>query len=209
MTGIVNPEIDAYIDRLANRGTQAQGAIEDEGRDWPIVGPAEGSLLYILARAVGARRILELGTAIGYSGTWLARALSDGGELVTVERDPATADIARKHFVAAGMADQVRIEVGEARQVLPRLRGPFDLVFNDIDKAQYLEVQPHCLRLLRVGGLLVTDNVLWQGEVARGSRSREARTIRAYNEALARDPRVVATIVPLRDGVSIALKVRD
>ena len=205
----MDSEIDAYIERLANRGTEAQRTIEGRGRGWPIVGPAEGSLLHILARALGARRILELGTAIGYSGAWLARALPEGGELVTVERDSGTADLARRNFEAAGVADRVRIEVGEAGEVLPRLRGPFDMVFNDIDKSQYLDVLPHCLRLLRVGGLLVTDNVLWQGEVARGSRSREARTIRAYNEALARDPRVMAAIVPLRDGVSIALKVRD
>ena len=209
MDGIVYPEIDRYIDRLANRGPDAQRAIEDQGEGWPIVGAAEGSLLYILARAIGARRVLELGTAIGYSGSWLARALPDRGELVTVERNPGTADIARRNFEAVGVADKVRVEVGEATEVLPRLRGPFDMVFNDIDKAHYLAVLPHCLRLVRVGGLLVTDNVLWQGGVARGSRSREARTIRDYNEALARDPRVVVAIVPLRDGVSIALKVKD
>ena len=209
MDGIVYPEIDRYIDRLANRGPDAQRAIEDQGEGWPIVGAAEGSLLYVLARAVGARRVLELGTAIGYSGSWLARALPDRGELVTVERDPGTAEIARRNFEAAGVADKVRVEVGEATEVLPRLRGPFDMVFNDIDKAHYLAVLPHCLRLVRMGGLLVTDNVLWQGGVARGSRSKEARTIRDYNEALARDPRVVVAIVPLRDGVSIALKVKD
>jgi len=207
MEGIVDPAVESYIDRLANRGTEVQRLIEAQGRDWPIVGPAEGSLLHVLARSLGARRILELGMAIGYSGTWLARALPDDGELVTVERSPETADLARKNFEAGGVAAKVRIEVGEARTILPRLRGPFDLVFNDIDKAEYLSVLPHCIRLLRVGGLLVTDNVLWQGEVARGSRSQAARTIREYNETLARDPRFVVTIVPLRDGVSIALKV--
>ncbi len=209
MEGIIDSDVEAYIEKLADRGTEAQRAIEAMGRGWPIVGPAEGSLLYVLAHAVGARRILELGTAIGYSGTWLARALPDRGELVTVERDPKTADIARKNFEAAGVAGRVRVEVGDAGTVLSRLRGPFDVVFNDIDKAQYLDVLPHCLRMLRVGGLLLTDNVLWQGQVARGSRTREARTIRAYNEALAHDARVVATIVPLRDGVSIALKMKD
>ncbi len=209
MEGIIDSDVEAYIEKLADRGTEAQRAIEAQGGGWPIVGPAEGSLLYVLARAVGARRILELGTAIGYSGTWLARALPDGGELVTVERDPKTANLARKNFEAAGVAGRTRVEVGDAASVLSRLRGPFDVVFNDIDKAQYLDVLPHCLRMLRVGGLLLTDNVLWQGQVARGSRTREARTIRAYNEALAHDARVVVTIVPLRDGVSIALKMKD
>lgn len=209
MDGIVAADVESYIDRLANRGTDAQRGIEAQGRGWPIVGPAEGNLLFVLARAIGARRVLELGTAIGYSGTWLARALPEDGELVTVERDAETADLARKNFETAGVASKVRIEVGEATDALQRVRGPFDLVFNDIDKSAYLAVLPHCLRLLRVGGLLLTDNVLWSGEVARGSRTREARTIRGYNEALARDSRVVAAIVPLRDGVSVAVKVAD
>lgn len=209
MAGIVYPEIDAYIDGLANRGTESQRRIEEQGEGWPIVGAAEGSFLHVLARAIGARKILELGTAIGYSGTWLARALPDGGRLVTVEHNPETAEIARKNFEAAGVAGRVKVEVGDALEVLGRVRGPFDFIFNDIDKVHYLEVLPHCLRLLRAGGLLVTDNVLWSGEVARGARSRETRTIREYNEALAKDPRVVAAIVPLRDGVSVALKVRD
>ncbi len=209
MAGIVFAEIGRYIDSLANRGTEVQQRIEKQGEGWPIVGAAEGSFLHILVRAAGARRILELGTAIGYSGTWLARALPDKGELVTVEHDPGTADLARKNFEAAGVASRVRIEVGDAVDVLEDLRGPFDLVFNDIEKVHYLAVLPYCLRLLRPGGLLVTDNVLWGGEVARGARSRETKTIREYNETLARDPRVIVVIVPLRDGVSVALKVRD
>ena len=98
--GIVYDEIDNYIDGLANRGDTALATVEKQGmkEGWPIVGAAEGSLLHILARSVRAKRILELGTAIGYSGTWLARALADNGELVTVEHDPETAALARKNF---------------------------------------------------------------------------------------------------------------
>ena len=94
MTGIVAEDVDTYVDRLANRGDSVLAEVEREGRTegWPIVGAAEGSLLHILARSLGARRILELGTAIGYSGTWLARALPSGGELLTVEADPKTAE---------------------------------------------------------------------------------------------------------------------
>src|SRR6267143_3554529 len=127
MPGIVFDEIEAYIDGLADRGDAALQAVEEQGRkeDWPIVGPAEGSLLHILAKSVRARRVLELGTAIGYSGTWLARALPADGELVTVEWNP------------------------------------------------------------------------------------ETEVIREYNRRLAADARFIAVIVPLRDGVSIALKVRD
>ncbi|OGS47513.1 MAG: hypothetical protein A3K66_06765 [Euryarchaeota archaeon RBG_16_67_27] len=211
MTGIVAEDVDTYVDRLANRGDSVLAEVEREGRTegWPIVGAAEGSLLHILARSLGARRILELGTAIGYSGTWLARALPSGGELLTVEADPKTAERARRTFERTGVADRVSILIGLAEDVLADLAGPFDLIFNDIDKEAYPAVLDPCIRRIRVGGLLVTDNVLWSGEVARAGRSRETKAIRAYNERLARDPRMIASILPLRDGVSVAVKVRE
>ena len=211
MTGIVHDEIDAYIDRLANRGDAALKAIEDQGRKegWPIVRAAEGSLLHILAKAMGARRILELGTAIGYSGTWLARALPEGGQFITVEGDPETAKIARANFEKTGVASRATILVGTAHEILEELEGPFDLIFKDIDKAGYPDVLEPCIERLRIGGLLVTDNVLWRGEVARKDRSEDTEAIRTYNERLAKDPRMIAIITPVRDGVSIALKVRD
>ena len=209
--GIVYDEIDEYIDGLAARGDDALQAVERQGQaeGWPIVGAAEGSLLHILARGIQARRILELGTAIGYSGTWLARALPEEGELVTVEGDPETAETARKNFEKTGVASRVTILVGIAQDVLGDLKGPFDYIFNDIDKEGYPEVLEPCIERLRVGGLLVTDNVLRRGDVARADRSRETQAIRTYNERLARHPRMVAAIVPLRDGVSVALKVRE
>jgi len=211
MAGIVFDEIDEYIDGLANRGDKDLQDVEKQGRDgnWPIVGPAEGSLLHILARSIGARRILELGTAIGYSGTWLARALPPGGQLVTVEWTPETADIARKNFAKTGVAKRVRIEVGSALEVVPRLEGPFDFIFNDIDKQHYVAVLPLCISKLRPGGLLVTDNVLWSGTVAKRRRSREAEVIHEYNRKLAADPRMIVAVVPLRDGVSVALKAEE
>src|SRR5437667_1022774 len=113
--GIVYDEIDNYMDGLANRGDAALVTVEKQGlkEGWPIVGAAEGSFLHILARSLRAKRILELGTAIGYSGTWLARALVDGGELVTVEHDPETAALAQKNFEKNSDVSQVRIHFGE------------------------------------------------------------------------------------------------
>ncbi len=211
MTGIVHKEIDAYVDRLAPKGDAALQEVERQGLSggWPIVGHSEGAFLHVLARAVGARRILELGTAIGYSGTWLARALPPDGELVTVEWDPENAAIARANFEKTGVAKHVRLETGAALEVVPRIRGPFDLIFNDIDKRFYVDILPMCIERLRVGGLLVTDNVLWSGRVAKRTRDRDAAVIHEYNEKLASDPRMAAVIVPLRDGVSVALKVKD
>lgn len=212
MSGIVRDGIDEYIDELVHRGDESLRALEREGLKGglPIVGAAEGALLHILARAVRAKRILELGTAIGYSGTWLARALAKGGELVTVEWDPERAKVARANFAKTDVGDRVRVEAGSALDVLPKLPdGSFDVVFNDIDKKFYVDVLPHCIAKLRVGGLLLTDNVLWGGDVTRKRRDREAAAIHSYNELLSRDPRMLAVIVPLRDGVSIAMKTTD
>ncbi len=208
----IEPPVAAYIDSHANRADAALASIEDEGLkdDWPIVGAAEGSFLHILAKALGARRILELGTAIGYSGTWFARALPPGGELVTVEADPETAAIAEANFGRTGVQDRVRILVGPAQEILEDLEGPFDLIFVDINKEGYPGVLEPCIRRLRVGGLLVTDNVLWSGAVADPKdRSKETAAIRTYNERLAKDPRMLGTILPERDGVSVALKLRE
>ncbi len=208
----IDERLADYIDALANRGDAALQRIEEEGLagDWPIVGAAEGSFLHILAKATGARRILELGTAIGYSGTWWARALPPDGQLITVEADPETAKTAEANLVRTGVKDRVTILVGPAEEILEDLDGPFDLIFVDVNKEGYPAVLEPCVRKLRVGGLLVTDNVLWHGAVADPKdRSKDTAAIRTYNERLAKDPRMFAAILPLRDGVSVALKLRE
>ncbi len=208
----VDGDVADYVDTLAFRGDAALQEVERQGEaeGWPIVGAAEGSFLHILAKALSARRILELGTAIGYSGTWFARALPEDGRLVTVEADPETAQIAQRNFEKTGVAARVTVLVGQAQDVIKELKGPFDLVFVDINKDGYPEILPPSIERLRVGGLLVTDNVLWHGDVARKAvRTRETQAIRAYNEALAKDPWMVTSILPIRDGVSVALKIRS
>ncbi len=208
---IVAPDVAEYVDGLADRGDAALAEVERQGEreGWPIVGAAEGSFLHILAKSIGARRILELGTAIGYSGTWFARALPDGGQLITVEADPETARIAEANLSKTGVRARVTVLVGPAEEVLDDVEGTFDLIFVDINKEGYPEVLDPCIRKLRVGGLLVTDNVLWHGDVVRKSRSKETRAIQEYNERLAKDPRMLTSIVPLRDGVSVAIKLRE
>jgi len=212
MGDITPDDIEAYVDAHLAPRDRALAAIEAQGTKerWPIVGPAEGTLLHLLARLVKARRALELGTAIGYSTTWIARGLEAGGELVTVEWNPDTAKLAAENLKRAGVADRVRILVGDARAILKDLDGPFDFVFNDIGKEAYPAVLPLLADRLRVGGVLATDNVLWSGEVVRARRGDAAtEAIRAYNDALAADLRFASVIVPIRDGLSIALKVRD
>lgn len=211
MGDIVADDVEAYVETHVAARDRALAAVEAQGhRDrWPIVGPAEGTLLYLLARIAKARRVLELGTAIGYSTTWIARGLEPGGELVTVERDPDTAQLAAENLKKTGVADRVRILVGDALDVVPDLDGPFDFIFLDVNKEAYPPLLPLCVDLLRIGGLLVTDNVLWSGRVARARPDATSRAIQKYNDALAADPRFTSVILPLRDGVSLALKVRE
>ena len=180
--------------------------------DLPLVDGEVGALLRVLATAVGATRILEIGTAIGYSGIWLAGALPANGMLLTMEKDHKRAEQARENFVRARLADRVNVIVGDAQRLLAKVSGPFDLIFQDGDKQQYLPMLDRLVDLLRPGGLLVTDNVLWDGEVVPGfvrSAKRDAddtRTIAEYNERLSRHPRLMTAIVPLRDGIAISVK---
>lgn len=155
------PDLETYFRRSTPERDAVLLALEDEARreSIPIVGPVVGKLLYILVRAMGATRILELGTATGYSAIYCARALDPGGQLVTFDKDWDMARRARTNFEQAGVADRIEIRVGDAAEGLSSLESRFDLAFLDIDKQDYAGVLPHCHRLLRAEGLLVTDNV--------------------------------------------------
>ena len=181
------------------------------------VSPLQGRLLQILARSIGARRILEIGTLAGYSTIWLARALPPDGRLVTLELNRAHADVARSNLARAGLADRVDVRVGAALETLAALvvsRGqPFDFVFIDADKEPYAQYFDFAVVLSRPGALIVADNVVRGGAVALGEMG-DARVegMRRFNEALAADPRVVATQIQTvgvkgHDGLAIALVV--
>jgi predicted O-methyltransferase YrrM len=162
--------------------------------------------------SIGASRVLEIGTAIGYSGIWLAGALPAGGMLLTMEMNPDRARIARANFSRAGLADRASVIVGDAHLTLTKVSGPFDLIFQDGDKALYVPMLDRLVDLLRPHGLLVTDNVLWDGEVVPGfvaepkRDAADTRAIAEYNERLNAHPRLMTATVPLRDGVSISVK---
>jgi caffeoyl-CoA O-methyltransferase len=140
---------------------------EAEREGIPIVGPVVGELLFILARATGAQNILELGTATGYSTIYLGRGCHpENGRVITLEMDASLAQRARANFARAGLGDRLEVRVGQALDLMAAMSGPFDLIFLDIDKESYLPALPHCQRLLRVGGLLVADNVGFSGAAA-------------------------------------------
>lgn len=175
-----------------------------------LISADEGQLLHVLLRAVGARRVLEVGTLGGYSGVWLARALPAGGTLVTVERDSHHAAVARRAFAKAGVADRVELIQGAALDVLPTLKPPFDAVFLDADKAPLPTYLDWALRLLRRGGLLLCDNAFYDGAVLTpDDRGADAVGVREFNRLAAADARLSGTIVPVRDGLYVGVKVAD
>lgn len=183
------------------------------------VAPNEGKLLHLLARMRGARRILEIGTLGGYSTIWLARALPEGGKLITLEYEPRHAEVARANIAQAGLADRVEVRVGRALDTLPELArgkpGPFDLTFIDADKRNNAEYFRWALRLSTVGSVIIVDNVVRDGRVVDGaSNDANVQGTRRLIEALAAEPRVSATAVQTvgakgYDGFAIALVVSN
>jgi predicted O-methyltransferase YrrM len=214
MPALTAPPIAAYLDGLTRPPHPVLDRIRAEGRDAnvPIVDPLTGALLHTLTRATGATRVLEIGTAIGYSTVWMATALPPNGLLVSFERDPARATTARAYLAEAGLDDRVNVIVRDAERYFHKLAGPFDLVFQDGDKTRYEPMLEPLADLLRPGGLLLTDNVLWDGEVVPGfvaeprKNARDTAAIARYNDALARHPRYTTTWLPVGDGVAVAIR---
>ena len=179
---------------------------EAEQRKIPIVGPHAASFLALMARSMRARRILEIGTAIGYSAIWLARACGPGSRVITIEVNEQTAEEARKNIDEAGLSKRIKVIVGDGMEVVPKLKGKFDFVFNDADKHQYRDLVELIMPKLKRGGIIATDNVLWDGRVARNETDSTTETIRNFNEFLKNYPALETVIVPLRDGIALSRK---
>jgi caffeoyl-CoA O-methyltransferase len=214
--GIVTPAIDKYMQSLLRPREEVLSHLEKdaEKNHVPIVGPLVGNLLSMLATSIGAKNIIEIGTATGYSGIWLARvAKKNGGKFTTIEADPERRKIATKSFDDAGLSGVVEILGGDAKKIVPDLAkksaGKFDIAFIDVgDKKLYVDLLSDCVDMLRMGGFLLADNVLWDGYVADPSTNdAETKTIREFNKRVYADKRLQPVIVPLRDGVMVAMKV--
>src|SRR6187401_10283 len=211
----VTPEpIAAYLAALRTDPHPHLAVIDREGRaeGLPLVYPDTGALLHTLARASGARRILEIGTAIGYSTLWMATALPDDGALITMEYDAARANRARDHFATAGFADRISVIVGDATRFLHKVGGPFDVIFQDSDKKLYEPMLDRLIELVRPGGLLVADNILWNGEVIPGYvanrkySDEDTAAIVSFSRRLSSDPRLYTSFLQVGDGVSVSVK---
>ncbi len=209
---IVTEAVERYLDGLREPSDPVLAEMEEHGaRDGvPIVVPQTGALLSVLALACGARRIVEVGTAIGVSTLYLARALPPEGTIVSFEVDPERHAAARSYLERAGLADRCDLRLQDAREGLAELDGDFDMAFIDGVKTQYSDYFDGLLALLRPGALLAVDNVLMSGTVAEGRgdghwSEEQIAGMRAFNERLLGHERLIGTIAPVGDGVLVAV----
>jgi predicted O-methyltransferase YrrM len=209
----VSDALQRYLDGLVPPRDKVLARMEEEAHreDIPIVDVHEGQMLMLLVQLQGGKRILELGTATGYSGIWLLRG-TDGGALTTFEMDHARAERARKNFQEAGFGDRAVVLEENAVQGLEKLNGKYDVCFIDLlnsfrSEGITRQVFDMCMERLEPGGLLMADNALRQGEILR-PKTQQDRNVLTYNELVARDARLDGVVVPIRDGLSVA-RVRD
>ncbi len=210
---IVAPEVLAYLDGLRAPRDPILARLEAEAKaeQWPIVPPATAAFLDLFVRLLKPERVLEIGTAIGYSGIVIARALPPWGNLETIEVDPETAARARKNFAEAGLAAKVLVHTGPALEVLPRLENRYDFVFIDAEKLEYEQVLARALALVPKGAAVLVDNLLWGGRAATGAEDdpyyqKTTPAIQRFNRAFLAHPELRAEILPVGDGLGLAVK---
>jgi caffeoyl-CoA O-methyltransferase len=210
MVEIVNPRIDAYLRELYDDGDPVRLEMEELAgkRHFPIVGPVVGRHLLLRARAIGARRVFELGSGYGYSALFFARAVGEGGVVHCTELSGENVSLAEGFLRRAGVWDRVTYHREEATAALRRVGGTWDVIYNDIDKDGYPETVDLAHTHLRPGGLFITDNVLWSGRVLAGEDdgSPDTAGVKEFTRRLLAHPGFLTAIDPTRDGVAVALR---
>jgi predicted O-methyltransferase YrrM len=208
MGGITVPEVEDYIYSMLPPRDEVLTEMEADAskNDVAIVGPAVARVLYQLAVISGAKKIFEMGSAIGYSTIWWARAVGEGGRVVYTDGDPKRAEKARRYFDRAGVSQRITVRVGDALEFLSEEKEQYDIIFNDVDKIDYPRVFRLALPRLKSGGLFVTDNVLWSGKVGKPNPDATTNAILEFNKLIYESKDLFTTILPLRDGVSVCLK---
>lgn len=207
---IVFPHIERYLELLETTRDAVLREMERqaEARDFPIVGPVVGRTLCLLTRSIAARRILELGSGFGYSAYWFARALPEDGELILTEASAKNSAQAREFFRQGGVRCRLRFEVGNALEIIDRLPGEFDIIFNDVDKEEYPAVFNKAVPRVRPGGFFLSDNMLWSGRVVDDPTDPTTQGVIELTRLLFQAPNLYTVILPVRDGVSVSLKLR-
>ncbi len=208
MPKILTETVDQYLTNLMPDRDEVLTEMEQIAKEQSIsiIGPLVGRLLYQMAVMIGARRVFEMGSAIGYSTIWLARAVGPEGKVYYSDGSESNAARARTFLERAGVAGRVEVRVGDALDLLRASEGTFDIIFNDVDKQDYPQVFDMAWSRIRQGGLLITDNALWGGRVAEPSDDEWTRAIQEYNKKAYASDDIWTTIIPLRDGVAISVK---
>jgi len=208
MGGITVPEVEDYLYAMLPPRDEVLTEMEAEAtkNDVPIVGPAVARVLYQLAAISGAKTVFEMGSAIGYSTIWWARAVGEGGRVVYTDSDPKNADKARRYFERAGVSRRITVRVGDSFEILSEEKTPYDIIFNDVDKTDYPRAFRLALSRLKRGGLFISDNVLWSGKVAQPNPDAATKAILEFNKLICESNELFTTILPLRDGISVCVK---
>jgi caffeoyl-CoA O-methyltransferase len=208
---IVDPRFDAYMRSRLERYDEPvviEMEAEAERRGFPAVGRNVGVTLELLARSIGARRVFELGSGFGYSAYWFGRAVSPGGKVHCTDNDPSNAAAGTDYLARAGLESMIRYHVGDALESFSNVDGEFDIVFCDIDKPDYPDAFRAASDRIRVGGLYLCDNTLSYGRGSILDDEPGANAIREHNRLIERDERFLSTIIPTREGVLAALRLR-
>jgi predicted O-methyltransferase YrrM len=207
---ITYPAVEKYLYGLVPKSDPVLYEMERYAYklDIPIVGPTVGRLLFLLAQISGARRIFEMGSAIGYSTLWFAMGAGSGAEVHYADGSAANAARAQEYFRRAGLAGRIHIHIGSAQEKLAETPGEFDIIFIDVDKQQYPETLRLALPRVRTGGLLLADNTLWSGRAARKAPRGDIHTrgIQQFNRLVYASKDLFPVMVPLRDGLTICRK---
>jgi predicted O-methyltransferase YrrM len=206
---ILTPEIREYLIRNVPERPAVMQEMEAYAKEnrFPIVGPQVGRLLYQLVKMSGARQVLELGSGFGYSAYWFSLAMGAEGSVIMTDGDPENKRRALDYLERAGLKSRFDFRVGDALTQIADLPGPFHIVFNDVDKEGYPDtIDPAAVRL-RPGGLFITDNLLWSGRVVQDDPAPSTRGVLEFTRRLLADSRFFTTILPVRDGIALAVRV--
>ena len=214
MDGFVHDAVRAYLSGLARPDDEVSADVRrrSEADGVPAASADTAALLRVLAAAMAARRVFEIGTGYGYSALVLASGMDEQGQIFTMEFRQARADIAREHIAQAGLSDRINVMIGDARRLVHKVAGPFDLILSDASKELLEPLHDRTVALLRPGGILVTDNILWGGDVIAGFNQEPAHDeasiadVAKHNRRLAADDRLDTVFLPLGDGVAVSVR---
>jgi predicted O-methyltransferase YrrM len=209
-SGYIQDDVEEYLYKLLPERDAVMTEIESYAAEHrtPIIGPAVARMLALFVQVSGAKRIFEMGSAIGYSTIWLARAAGPKGKVIYTDGKPENARRAKEYFRRAGVAKRIEVQVGNALELVKKTRGSFDLIFNDVDKHQYPDALHAALPKLKRGGLFITDNTLWSGKAARPAPPDDVNTlgVQEFNRLVYASKQLYPVLIPLRDGVTVCQK---